>query len=67
MALDTALRETILRLTPEEKEEVLRLVEPDEGREPNWVRKMRKAQELFAREGVMIDTVAEVRAIRGEI
>ncbi|RYG29347.1 hypothetical protein EON81_26870 [bacterium] len=67
MALDAALRETLLRLTPEEKAEVRRLIDSAEEIEPDWIRKMREAREAFAREGVMIDTVAEVRAIRDEI
>lgn len=80
MALDATLREALLRLTPEEKAEASRLLDAssnDDRREgiaaPNkfsmreWLDEAREVREMFEREGVKIDAVAEVRAVRDEI
>lgn len=80
MALDATLRETLLRLTPEEKAEASQLLHDLEARERleteelpaklsmrEWLQEAGKVRQMFEREGVTIDSVAEIRAVRDEI
>ena len=75
MALDATLRESILRLSPEEKAEVLRLIDDLDRAEASqapkltmaqWLEQARAVREMMAEDGGRIDAVAEVRAIRDE-
>lgn len=71
MALDAAFRERILRLSAEEKAEVQRLLDEHgattDSAMGRWLAEAQELQDTYARDGIEIDAVAEVRAARDEI